>query len=108
MNWAWSPWAPILEACLAATGAGLYRIRRHRLPGLVYIGQGLVAARLRDHLTKAAKEDHRQARYFTGDLDASWVELDDTPTLHRLEHENDLIGAHVLSTGRPPAAQFLG
>jgi hypothetical protein len=25
-----------------------------------------------------------------------------------LEHENDLIAAHVLTTGHPPAAQFLG
>lgn len=26
----------------------------------------------------------------------------------QLEHENDLIAAHMLATGTPPAAQFLG
>lgn len=61
----------------------------------------------RHHPTKAAKEGHRQARYFTGDLEASWVDLADMAELNRLEHENDLIGAHVLALGRLPTAQFL-
>jgi hypothetical protein len=108
MSWAWSPWTPILNARAALAGISLYRIRCHGLSGLVYVGQGRVRARLRDHLIKAAKEDHRQARYFTGDIEASWVELADMTELNRLEHENDLIGAHVLAVGRPPTAQFLG
>jgi hypothetical protein len=108
MNWAWSPWVPIRNACTKVRSIGLYRIRCNGLSGLVYVGQGQVRARLRHHLTTAAKEDHRQARYFTGDLEASWVDLADMAELNRLEHENDLIGAHVLALSRPPTAQFLG
>jgi hypothetical protein len=108
MNWAWSSWVPIRNACTKVSSIGLYRIRCNGLSGLVYVGQGQVRARLRHHLTKAAKEDHRQARYFTGDLEASWADLADMAELNRLEHENDLIGAHMLALSRPPTAQFLG
>jgi hypothetical protein len=72
MNWAWSPWAPIRDACKMAKGIGLYRIRCNGLSGLVYVGQGQIRARLTHHLGKAVKEDRRQARYFTGDLETSW------------------------------------
>jgi hypothetical protein len=108
MNWAWSAWVPISDACKVATVIGLYRVRCNGLSGLVYVGQGRVASRLRAHLAKGAKQDHRQARYFSGDLAASWVELSGVVQLNRLEHENDLIAAHVIATGRPPSAQFLG
>lgn len=108
MNWAWSAWVPIRDACTAAAVVGLYRVRCNGLSGLVYVGQGSVASRLRAHLAKGVKEGHRQAPYFSGDLAASWVELPGVALLNRLEHENDLIAAHVLATGRPPSAQFLG
>ena len=108
MNWAWSAWVPIRDACTAAAVVGLYRVRCNGLSGLVYAGQGSVASRLRAHLAKGVKEGHRQAPYFSGDLAASWVELPGVALLNRLEHENDLIAAHVLATGRPPSAQFLG
>ncbi len=73
----------------------------------MYVGQGIIATRLRSHLAKGLTAG-RQAEYFSGDLVASWVESTDTPTVNLLEHENDLIAAHVLATGRAPAAQFLG
>ncbi len=51
---------------------------------------------------------HRQGPGFSGDLEASWVALPGLPLVSLLEHENDLIAAHVLATGHAPAAQFLG
>jgi hypothetical protein len=108
MNWEWSAWVPISDACKVMAVVGLYRVRCNGLSGLVYVGQGIVASRLQAHLAKGAKEDHRQARHFSGDLAASWVELPGAAKANCLEHETDLIAAHVLATGRPPAAQFLG
>jgi hypothetical protein len=106
MNWTWTPWTPVSVACRSAKGTGLYRIRDNGTAGLIYVGQGRVAARLQAHLAKARAPDHRQAEYFSGDLAASWVELPGTPALNLLEHENDLIAAHLLATGDGPAAQF--
>jgi hypothetical protein len=77
-------------------------------PGLIYVGQGNIAPRLRSHLAKARTRDHRQGQYFSGELEASWAEVPAAPTLHLLEHENDLIAAHVLAMGQAPIAQFLG
>jgi hypothetical protein len=51
---------------------------------------------------------HRQGPSFSGDLEASWIALPGLAPVSLLEHENDLIAAHVLTTGHPPAAQFLG
>jgi hypothetical protein len=108
MNWAWSAWVPIMEACRLATCMGLYRVRSKNQAVLVYVGQGNVALRLRTHRAKASRQGHRQGPYFAGDLAASWVALPDMPRLNLLEHENDLIAAHLLATGRAPTAQFLG
>jgi hypothetical protein len=108
MNWAWTSWTPALVARRSAKGTGLYRIRRNGTAGLIYVGLGRVAPRLRAHLAKAHIPGHRQAEHFSGDLAASWVELPDMATLNLAEHENDLIAAHVLAMGRGPAAQFLG
>jgi hypothetical protein len=108
MNWAWKPWTSASVACRVAKCTGLYRIRSNEAAGLIYVGLGRVAARLRSHLAKARKPGHRQAEYFSGELAASWVELPGMPTLNLLEHENDLIAAHVLAKGYAPAAQFLG
>ena len=91
-------------------GVGLYRLRScpDEIPGLVYIGQGAIGTRLRSHLAKAARAGSRHTRRFSGQLDASWVGVPNMPISQVLEHENDLIAAHVLVTRRPPAAQFLG
>jgi hypothetical protein len=108
MGWDWSPWLPIADACKTATGTGLYRIGAGGTSGLTYIGQGLIASRLTAHMAKGLKHDHRQADYFSEALVASWVDIQTAPFVHRLEHENDLIAAHVLTTGWQPEAQFLG
>jgi hypothetical protein len=108
MSWPWSDWEPMPDACKSATGVGLYRFRHEEVPGLVYVGQGRIATRLSAHLRKGSSPNHRQASYFSGKVAASWVELPHMPTINLLEHENDLIAAHMLATGTPPAAQFLG
>jgi hypothetical protein len=108
MNWTWTPWTPVSVACQSAKGTGLYRVRDNGTAGLIYVGQGKLAARLLAHLAKARIPDHRQAEYFSEDLTASWAELPGAATLNLLEHENDLIAAHLLAIGRGPTAQFLG
>jgi hypothetical protein len=108
MDWAWSPWTPVVEAAGMAAGTGLYRLRRTGTPGLLYVGQGGIAGRLRSHLAKATKQGHPQAHWFVGDMAASWVELPGMAMVNLLENENDLIASHVLATGRAPWAQFLG
>jgi hypothetical protein len=108
MNWTWNPWAPISQARGSATGTGLYRVRSSHNAGLVYVGQGTIALRLRAHAAKALRAGHRQGPSFSGDLEASWIALPGLALVNLLEHENDLIAAHVLTTGHAPAAQFLG
>jgi predicted oxidoreductase (fatty acid repression mutant protein) len=51
---------------------------------------------------------HRQGPYFSDSTEASWIALSGLALASLLEHENDLIAAHVLTTGHVPAAQFLG
>jgi hypothetical protein len=108
MNWTWNPWAPISQARGSAAGTGLYRVRSGHHAGLVYVGQGAIALRLRAHAAKALRAGHRQGPSFSGDLEASWIALPGLALANLLEHENDLIAAHVLTTGHAPAAQFLG
>jgi len=55
MNWTWSPWAPISQARGSAAGTGLYRVRSSHHAGLVYVGQGTIALRLRTHAAKASE-----------------------------------------------------
>ena len=108
MGWAWSPWAPISRARGPAPGTGLYRVRSSCHAGLVYVGQGTIAPRLQAHAAKALTAGHRQGPYFPGAAEASWIALPGLAPVSLLEHENDLIAAHVLATGHAPAAQFLG
>lgn len=108
MGWAWSDWVPLADTLGAADSVGLYRVRNEEVPGLVYVGQGKIAARLAAHLRKGHSPDHRQAAYFSCKVTASWLSLPNVPVVNLLEHENDLIAAHLLVTGAPPAAQFLG
>jgi hypothetical protein len=59
MNWNWSPWIPAREACGLGIGLGLYRMREAHAAGLIYVGQGQVAPRLRHHLAKARRPEDR-------------------------------------------------
>jgi hypothetical protein len=94
MNWTWSLWAPISRTRGSAAGTGLYRVRSSNHSGLVYVGQGNIAPRLRTHAAKALRVGHRQGLSFSGDLEASWITLPGLALASLLEHENDLIAAH--------------
>jgi hypothetical protein len=107
MSWPWNPWTPAI-ACKDAQCTGLYRLRRRDHTGLVYVGQGKVSSRIPAHLAKASLDGHRQAVYFSSEIEASWVALPSVARRNLLEYENDLIAAHVLTLGYPPQAQFLG
>ena len=61
------------------------------------------------HLAKARVEGHRQGSIFDrGGLECSFVLNDEWFDHQRMEIENDLIAAHVLTTGEVPEAQFIG
>jgi hypothetical protein len=101
----WSRWLP-LSANRIASGEGLYRIRA-REPGLLYIGEGSVSARIQAHLRKGAnRTPTRQAYVLARAVEFSYVAGAWEPH-QRLELESDLIAAHVLRFGRPPDAQFI-
>jgi hypothetical protein len=107
----WTNWQPISDCVknLDSLSCGLYRVRAASTPGLVYIGEGCIIARLVAHLRKAAVANHRQARFFAAkDLEGSWVVNDRWQRRQRCELETDLIGAHYLAIGKPPTAQFQG
>lgn len=101
----WSDWSEIDRA---PRGRGIYRIRRARDSGLLYVGQGVIAQRLAAHAAKASLLDHRQGSLLGGRLEASWVALPDLESQQLLEVENDVIASHILTVGVAPAAQFLG
>ncbi len=107
---AWSPWVePKASQTLSPGTSGLYRIRGKPGCGLLYVGQGALRARLRRHVAKVRDQDDPQGGIFAAApaLACSWVIGDWLPH-QRLELENDLIAAHILTTGGVPAAQFLG
>ncbi|MFD6696484.1 MULTISPECIES: hypothetical protein [Micromonospora] len=87
---------------------GVYRIRRPGQTRLVYIGQGLIQARLAAHAAKSQLESHRQRAAFSGVLESSWAGLPDRSPTQLLEIECDLIASHAVATGLAPEAQFLG
>jgi hypothetical protein len=107
---AWSDWTSLNDLDVNPA-LGLYRIRGTG-EGLVYIGEGAIPSRLRIHAAKAnAQPDEAtpQQRVFlaSGPLEYSYVE-GEWETHQRLELENDLIAAHLLTTDTVPPAQFIG
>ena len=108
----WSSWQPLSSdtSYSDASAQGLYRIRDAAKPGLLYIGEGVVADRLVAHLRKARHSDHAQGNLFQAAerLECSWVQNDSWLSHLRLELECDLIGAHLLVLGVVPPAQFMG
>ncbi|HEU4557561.1 MAG TPA: GIY-YIG nuclease family protein [Longimicrobium sp.] len=108
----WSAWEALPTAIWRTDAAvtGLYRIRAKDDPSLLYVGQGVISARLRQHLRKATASDDAQGRIFRAadSLEVSWVANRDWRQNQRLELENDLIAAHVLVREAPPPAQFIG
>jgi hypothetical protein len=107
----WSNWQP-LAAAAASLGraSGVYRIRGDEGDGLLYVGQGVIGARLTAHVRKCGDKTHVQGGIFGSArrLECSYVVNESWLDHQRLEVENDLIAAHVLVTGRVPEAQFIG
>ncbi|MBD2560710.1 MULTISPECIES: hypothetical protein [Nostoc] len=108
----WSDWVPLTKAgltSLANNSSGLYRIRGSNQLELLYIGQGIIKARLADHLCKAQNPETEQEHIFanSGTLECSWAINHLWITHQRLELENDLIAAHILFAEKVPDAQFL-
>jgi hypothetical protein len=105
----WSPWSALTDAQIARIPprTGLYRVRG-RSTGLLYIGEGRIRDRLRAHSRKVG-EQTQQGRVLAskGPLEYSTV-MAEWQTHQRLELETDLIAAHTLAFGVPPAAQYIG
>lgn len=109
---AWSRWVPIGEVgtLLEPGSFGLYRIRAAGGAALLYVGEGKVRERLAAHLGKTTVSGNEQGLIFSAlvGLECSWVLNNRWRSHQRLELENDLIAAQVLTVGEAPAAQFLG
>jgi hypothetical protein len=93
VGWRWTPWQTSSAAIPSS--------------GLIYVGKGRIQQRIASHLRRS-RGDHRQSAALAGDLEQSWVDGSAFADTQLLEHENDLIAAHVLVTGAAPLAQFLG
>jgi hypothetical protein len=108
----WSGWKPLgpSTAFPPAGALGLYRIRDAAGPGLLYVGEGLVADRLDSHWRKTRKQGNPQGNVFraAGRLECSWTLYDGWLPHQRLELECDLIGSHLLMQEAAPPAQFIG
>ena len=104
----WSPWVPLISTLAAPPGiVGVYRIRGGG-GQVVYVGEGMIKARLAAHHRSATvrKSPQGQALAAAQPLSCSWVMNTNWQDHQRLELENDLIAAWVLATGTPPSAQF--
>ena len=96
---------------LSNEAKGLYRIKAIDDESLLYIGEGKIKSRLKAHLDKINRPEDVQGQIFArSELQFSWVYTGEWKEHkhQRLELENDLIAAHLLSRGSVPAAQFLG
>ncbi|MGK5680634.1 GIY-YIG nuclease family protein [Actinoplanes sp. URMC 104] len=107
-DWAGQAWSPWSSTPVADPAVGVYRVRRAGAEALVYIGQGVVRARVAAHVAKSRLVDHRQRAAFSGPIEWSWAPLPGHAPAQLLEVECDLIAGHALRLGSAPAAQFLG
>jgi hypothetical protein len=80
------------------------------MPGLVYIGQGRIRARIRAHAHRAlaATDSQSAALGAVAGLEVSWTTVPWTATPQLLQLENDLIAAHIRELGSAPTAQYRG
>ncbi len=107
-SWLGHEWSGFATSLPPSGTVGVYRLLRREETDLVYVGQGEIADRIKNHLAKGRNPVHRQYDYFAGDLVWDWVELSRTQSTQLQEIENDLIASHVLLHGHPPGAQFRG
>jgi len=100
---------PLASASADPRATGVYRIRGSG-DRIVYIGEGIIVARLAAHRKSARTATSRQGQALAAvqPLTSSWVANADWADHQRLELENDLIAAWVLANGSPPSAQFFG
>lgn len=108
----WSDWNSIDKTLseIKDKSIGLYRIKKRNASTLLYIGQGLIKERIKNHINKHIISGHRQSEIFSpiDELEFSWVIVDTKFSHHLLELENDLIASHIIMTKQIPAAQFIG
>jgi hypothetical protein len=107
----WSAWQPLGKAAQeVGRGCGVYRVRGDDDDCLLYVGQGVIGARVTAHLRKCSDTRNVQGGIFgcARRLECSYVVNSAWADHQRLEVENDLIAAHVLTLGSIPAAQFIG
>jgi hypothetical protein len=105
----WAGWMALDTKTMRTLGPehGLYRIRGND-DRLVYIGEGAIRSRLLAHLSKLDSPT-RQGRTLKAAAPLAFSTVAANWRRHqRLELETDLIGAYVLATREPPAAQFIG
>jgi hypothetical protein len=106
----WDGWQSFDTAIPSLSASGLYRIRDADRAGLLYIGEGSVAARLTAHRRKTLTPGDPQGAMFGSAerAECSWVVNAGWLPHQRLELECDLIGAHLLVMSSVPPAQFIG
>ena len=105
----WNAWLSLEDlTSVPPASAGLYRLRNPAQAGLTYVGEGLLASRLREHrrAARTGSGAHGAAFRAVAPLEVSYVRNDGWLRHQRQELENDLIAAHMLELERPPVAQF--
>ena len=107
-TWLGLPWSDLTASPPPRGSVGVYRAMRSNANGLIYVGQGRIVDRIKNHRAKADDPTHAQYAFFIGDLAWHWVALPDMHRTQRLEIENDLIAGHMLVHRRSPGGQFLG
>ena len=105
----WNAWLPLEDVTsVPPASAALYRLRNAAQAGLTYVGEGLLATRVRQHrrTARTGAGAHGAAFLAAAPLEVSYVRNDSWLGHQRHELENDLIAAHMLELERPPLAQF--
>jgi hypothetical protein len=111
LNLNWSEWNSYdVYKDLTGSETGLYLFGSSDKDALLYIGEGKIRDRIKAHLKKGQRQDHNQYHFFKdyGVIKISFAINADLKSHHRLEIENDLIGAHIKKFNAIPEAQFIG
>ena len=101
----WSPWS---NQAPPPGAVGVYRLHTPGSDALRYIGQGRIAARLRQHGSKGGIIGRAAEAGWAEPWLHSWAALPGRHPKHLLEIENDLIASHTIQRGQAPDLQFMG
>ena len=107
----WSEWShQDAHKNLKGFETGLYILRHKNKNVFLYVGEGKIKDRINAHLKKGQKPNHRQYPFFKDhrDIEISYAINNSLKSHHRLEIENDLIGAYLKKFNDIPRAQFIG